>query len=112
MDKLKVKTRSARNRIAESASRGGGSASLAPGHGANEPDDNASTMAVNEGFLGQGTTAARDFAMPANQSVYQPVIEPPTSLQSSVDAGQPVPAPSSRSRDGNRAQPSARYVLN
>lgn len=91
MDKLKVKARTARNRVAESASRGGGIGSLSEPHSVLPPDDNASTAAVNEGYLG---TAARDFAVPRDQPVHQPVVEPPTSLQSSVDAGIPVPSPS------------------
>ncbi|KAJ4348310.1 uncharacterized protein N0V89_009684 [Didymosphaeria variabile] len=102
MDKLKVKARSARNRVAESASRGDGRGSLAHPHSALPPDDAASTAAVNEGFLG---TAARDFAVPTDQPVHQPVVEPPTSLQSSVDAGTPVPTP--RSNNGNRSQPAS-----
>ncbi|KAJ4291128.1 hypothetical protein N0V90_010326 [Kalmusia sp. IMI 367209] len=101
MDKLKVKARSARNRVAESASRGDGTGSLQVPHQTLPPDDNASTTAVNEGFIGPGQTSARDFATP-NQPTRQPVVEPPTSLQSSVDAGTPVPAP--RSNNGRRAQ--------
>ncbi|KAK3207446.1 hypothetical protein GRF29_103g1047171 [Pseudopithomyces chartarum] len=66
------------------------------------PDDNASTAAVNEGYLG---TAARDFAVASDPPARQPVVEPPTSLQSSVDAGTPVPAPTPRSTNGSRAPP-------
>jgi hypothetical protein len=99
MDKLKVKARTARNRVAESASRGDGSGSLSAPHSTLPPDDNASTAAVNEGYLG---TAARDFAVPASAPVRQRAVEPPTSLQSSVDAGIAVPAPSPR-RDNAHA---------
>lgn len=100
MDKLKVKARSARNRVAESASRGDGRGSLSEPHSALPPDDNASTAAVNEGYLG---TAARDFAVSGSQPVHQPVVEPPTSLQSSVDAGTPVPTPRSNNNRSNAA---------
>lgn len=92
MDRLKVKARTARNRVAESTSRGDGRGSLSEPHSALLPHDNASTAAVHEGYLG---TAARDFAVPREQPVHQPAVEPPTSLQSSVDAGTPVPAPRS-----------------
>ncbi|KAL5375356.1 hypothetical protein DPSP01_011265 [Paraphaeosphaeria sporulosa] len=101
MDKLKVKARTARNRVAESASRGDGRGSLSEPHSALPPDDNASTAAVNEGYLG---TAARDFAAPRGQPVHQPVVEPPTSLQSSVDAGIPVPTPRNNNGNANRTQ--------
>jgi hypothetical protein len=95
MDKFKAKTRTARNRLAEATSSGTGSGSLHVPHSSLAPHDNSSTHAVNEGFLGpQPGTAARDFATPDDQPVQQPVIEPPTSLQSSVDAGLPVPKPS------------------
>lgn len=55
------------------------------------PCDNSSTHAVNEDI------AARDFAAsPASQSHAHGVltVEPPTSLQSSIDAGVHVPKPS------------------
>lgn len=106
MDKLKVKARSARNRVAEGASRGDGRASLSEPHSTLPPDDNASTAAVNEGYLG---TAARDFAVASDPPARQPVVEPPTSLQSSVDAGTPVPAPTPRSTNGSRAPPVSGY---
>lgn len=92
MDKFRTKAASARNRVAERTSRGTGSASLSAPHSTLPPEDNASTTAVNEGVLGpQPGTAARDFAASSDQPTRQPVIEPPTSLQSSVDAGRPVP---------------------
>ncbi|KAH8726615.1 hypothetical protein GQ44DRAFT_758575 [Phaeosphaeriaceae sp. PMI808] len=95
MDKLKAKTRSARNRLAEAASTGTGQGSLHVPHSSLTPHDNASTYAVNEGYLGPlPGSHARDFAVPDDQPVQQPVIEPPTSLQSSVDAGLAVPKPS------------------
>ncbi|CAI6338470.1 unnamed protein product [Periconia digitata] len=94
MDKLKVKARSARNRVAESTSRGAGSASMHEPHSTLPPEDHASIVGVNEGFVGpQPGTAARDFATPADSVAPPPTIEPPTSLQSSVDAGKPVPVP-------------------
>ena len=105
MDKLKVKARTARNRVAETTSRGDGRGSLAHTHSTLPPDDNASTAAVNEGFVG---TAARDFAVPTDPAAPQPVVEPPTSVQSSVDAGTPVPTP--RKANNGRGQPSDGYV--
>lgn len=102
MDKLKVKARSARNRVAESASRGDGRGSLSEPHSALPPEDNASIAAVNEGYLG---TAARDFAVPSDTPVRQPTVEPPTSLQSSVDAGTPVPTP--RTNNASRGSPTS-----
>ncbi|ORY15866.1 hypothetical protein BCR34DRAFT_154546 [Clohesyomyces aquaticus] len=92
MDKIKSKARSARNVVAERTSRGTGTGSLSVPHSTLPPEDNASTTAVNEGFLGpQRGTSARDFAVPDQDARVQ---EPPTSLQSSVDAGRPVPTPS------------------
>lgn len=91
MDKLKAKTRSARNRLAEATSSGSGRGELHVPHQALAPHDNSSTHAVNEGFQGQPQTAARDFAVPESQPT---VLEPPTSLQSSIDAGAHVPKPS------------------
>ncbi|KAF2661520.1 hypothetical protein K491DRAFT_587149 [Lophiostoma macrostomum CBS 122681] len=109
MDKLRVKASSARNRVAEATSRGSGSASLAVPHSTLPPHDNSSTTAVNEGYMGpQPGTAAQDFAVPTGQPVHQPVLEPPTSLQSSVDAGQPVPVPGRRR--GNSADASRLHV--
>lgn len=97
MDKLKSKASSARNRVADRSSRGTGSASLSATHSTLPPQDNASTTAVNEGLLGpQPGTAARDFAALADQPTQQPIPPPPTSLASSVDAGQPVPVPPRR----------------
>lgn len=93
MDKLNFqqKTRTARNRLAEAVSRGNGTGSLAVPPSTLAINDNASTTGVNEGFPGQ--SAARDFAVPERVPVPQPKIEPPTSLQSSVDAGERVPVP-------------------
>ncbi|KAJ4984515.1 hypothetical protein SVAN01_09990 [Stagonosporopsis vannaccii] len=93
MEKLKLqqKTRTARNRLAEAVSRGNGTGSLAVPPSTLAINDNASTTGVNEGFPGQ--SAARDFAVPERVSVPQPRIEPPTSLQSSIDAGKRVPVP-------------------
>lgn len=94
MDKFKVKTRTARNRIAEATSSGTGQGALHVPHSSLAPHDNASTHGVNEGFLGPlHGTQAHDFATPDDQPVRQRVIEPPTSLQSSVDAGKPVSKP-------------------
>jgi hypothetical protein len=91
MDKLKVKSRSARNKLAESVSQGTGSGSLAvPPSTLHHAHDNSSTTGVNEGFPG---TAARDFAAADRDDVVQPTLEPPTSLQSSVDAGNKVALP-------------------
>ncbi|KAF1362520.1 hypothetical protein EJ07DRAFT_174952 [Lizonia empirigonia] len=102
MDKFKFQQRSrtARNRLAEAVSRGNGTGSLAVPPSTIAINDNASTTGVNEGFPGQ--SAARDFAVPARVPVPQPTIEPPTSLQSSVDAGQRVPAPLTPPKDGLR----------
>jgi hypothetical protein len=89
-----VKARSARNRVAEGTSRGTGAGSLSEPHSALPPQDHASVIAVNEGHIGpQPGTAARDFAESSDNLAQQPVVEPPTSLQSSVDAGKPVPNP-------------------
>ncbi|KAJ4340982.1 hypothetical protein N0V87_002020 [Didymella glomerata] len=93
MDKLNLqqKTRTARNKFAEAVSRGNGTGSLAVPPSTLAINDDASTTGVNEGFPGQ--SAARDFAVPEREPVPQPRIEPPTSLQSSVDAGKRVPVP-------------------
>lgn len=93
MDRLNLqqKTRTARNRLAEAVSRGNGTGSLAVPPSTLAINDNASTTGVNEGFPGQ--SAARDFAVSEREPVPQPRIEPPTSLQSSVDAGKRVPVP-------------------
>jgi hypothetical protein len=90
MDKLKVKSRSARNKLAETVSQGTGSGSLAVPPSTLAAHDNSSTLGVNEGFPG---TAARDFAAANHDNAVQPTLEPPTSLQSSVDAGKPVLLP-------------------
>ncbi|KAF2007990.1 hypothetical protein P154DRAFT_516764 [Amniculicola lignicola CBS 123094] len=90
MDKL----RSARNRVAERASTGRGTGSLSVPQSSLPPSDNASVVAVNEGIIGpQSGPTARDFAAPSQPTV-QLVAAPPTSLQSSVDAGEHVPLPS------------------
>ncbi|KAH9879842.1 hypothetical protein J1614_001866 [Plenodomus biglobosus] len=100
MDKLRSKTRSARNRLAEATSPGHGSGALHVSHSTQAPHDNSSTVAVNEGFVGpQAGTAARDFAAsnnapPDRQRQQGPIVEPPTSLQSSIDADAHVPKPS------------------
>lgn len=93
MDRLKIqqKSRSARNKLAEAVSRGNGTGSLAVPPSTLTINDNASTTGVNEGFPGQ--SVARDFAIPGQAQVLQPTIEPPTSLQSSVDAGKRIPVP-------------------
>jgi hypothetical protein len=106
MDKWKAKTRTARNRLAEATSTGTGQGSLHVPHASLAPQDNASTHGVNEGYLGpQPGTQARDFATPDDQPVRQPVLEPPTSLQSSVDAGQRVPKPSKHASPPPKALP-------
>ncbi|KAH7393848.1 hypothetical protein DE146DRAFT_660168 [Phaeosphaeria sp. MPI-PUGE-AT-0046c] len=108
MDKFKAKTRSARNRIAEATSSGTGSGSLHVPHSSLAPHDNSSTHAVNEGFLGPlPGTAARDFAAPEDQPTHQPALEPPTSLQSSVDAGLRVSKPSKPVSPSSKALPKA-----
>ncbi|UPX19344.1 uncharacterized protein EKO05_0009611 [Ascochyta rabiei] len=101
MDKLKIqqKSRTARNRLAEAVSRGNGTGSLAVPPSTLAINDNASTTGVNEGFPGQ--PAAHDFAVPERTTV-QPTIEPPTSLQSSIDSGKRVPVPPPPPKDGIR----------
>ncbi|KAF2033332.1 hypothetical protein EK21DRAFT_59056 [Setomelanomma holmii] len=107
MDKFKAKTRTARNRLAEATSSGSGQAQLHVPHSSLAPHDNQSTHAVNEGFLGPlPGTAARDFAAPDDQPAPQPALEPPTSLQSSVDAGLPVPKPSQHASPSSKPLPS------
>ncbi|KAH5429180.1 hypothetical protein HBI47_114640 [Parastagonospora nodorum] len=107
MDKVRAKTRTARNRLAEATSSGTGQGSLHVPHSSLAPHDNSSTHAVNEGFLGPlPGTQAQDFATP-NEPTRQPVIEPPTSLQSSVDAGLTVPKPSHHGSP-SKSSPSAR----
>ncbi|KAF2263489.1 hypothetical protein CC78DRAFT_533914 [Lojkania enalia] len=106
MDKLKTKTRSARNYLAERTSTGTGSASLNVPHSSLPPDDNASTTAAFEGHIGpQPGTAARDFAVLDEPAPAPAPTEPPTSLQSSVDAGKPVPVPSSGSSSKTSSKP-------
>ena len=90
MDRLKVKSRSARNKFAETVSQGTGSGSLAVPPSTLAAHDNTSTTGVNEGFPG---TAAQDFAAANHDNAFQPTLEPPTSLQSSVDAGKKVLLP-------------------
>jgi hypothetical protein len=93
MDKLKSKTRSARNRLAE-ASSGTGAGELHVPHQSLAPHENSSTHGVNEGFQSaEPGTNAHDFGVSATQPTRQPVIEPPTSLESSIDAGGHVPKP-------------------
>ncbi|KAH7094987.1 hypothetical protein FB567DRAFT_17206 [Paraphoma chrysanthemicola] len=107
MDKFKAKTRTARNKLAEATSSGTGQGQLHVPHSSLAPHDNQSTHGVNEGFLGPlPGTAARDFAVPDDQPVAQPALEPPTSLQSSVDAGLPVPKPSKHGSPSSKALPS------
>jgi hypothetical protein len=111
MDKLKIqqKSRTARNRLAEAVSRGNGTGSLAVPPSTLAINDNASTTGVNEGFPGQ--SAARDFAVPEQTLVPQPTIEPPTSLQSSVDAGKRVPVPPTPPKDGIHSSKTRGFVL-
>jgi hypothetical protein len=106
MDKFKAKTRTARNRLAEATSSGSGQGQLHVPHSSLAPHDNQSTHGVNEGFLGPlPGTAARDFAAPDDQPAPQPALEPPTSLQSSVDAGLPVPEPSKHGSPSSKPLP-------
>jgi hypothetical protein len=94
MDKLRSKTRTARNRLAEASSSGTGTGELHVPHQTLAPHENSSTHAVNEGFQSaEPGTDAHDFGVPAGQPTRQPVIEAPTSLQSSIDAGEHVPKP-------------------
>ncbi|KAF2129810.1 hypothetical protein P153DRAFT_366322 [Dothidotthia symphoricarpi CBS 119687] len=103
MDKFKVKTRSARNKLAEATSQGTGSGSLSVPLASLTPHDNASRIGVNEGYIGPlPGTVTHDFAEPDNQ----PGINPPTSLQSSVDAGIPVPKPVQYGSPSHRGMPS------
>lgn len=88
MDKLKSKARLARNRLAEATSSG----SATPQHQSATPQQNSSTDANNQG--GEPGTYARDFGVAAGQPTQQPILEPPTSLESSIDAGSHVPKPS------------------
>jgi len=106
MDKFKVKTRTARNRLAEATSSGTGSGALHVPHASQAPHDTSSTHGVNEGFIGPlPGTQARDFAAPDDVPTRQPAIEPPTSLQSSVDAGLPVPKPSKHVSSASKPLP-------
>ena len=107
MDRVKKLSRSARNRIAERAagapSLSRASGSLNAPHASLPPDDNASTNAVNEGHLGElPGTAVRDYAMAEPAPV-----EPPTSLQSSVDANAPLPDIPIPRNEGNAQQPAS-----
>ncbi|KAF1839595.1 hypothetical protein BDW02DRAFT_538909 [Decorospora gaudefroyi] len=98
MDRFRLKTRSARNRLAEATSSGTGTGELHVPHQSLAPHENSSTHGVNEGFQGaEPGTTAHDFGTADNEPTRQPVLEPPTSLQSSIDAGQHVPKPSRKS---------------
>ena len=118
MDKLKISARSARNRMAGTSSSGTPTASAAPQAvpqvtvaptESSAPEDSYSTHAVNETVLGgQPGTSTRDFAASSAQNGQGPTIEPPTSLQSSVDAGAHVPTPSRY--DNPSSHVSHRYV--
>lgn len=78
MDKLRSKARTARNRLA----------------GAPAAHQNTNTHASDDRDVPhEPGTHARDFGAPAGQPTQQPVLEPPTSLQSSIDAGSHVPKP-------------------
>ncbi|KAF2272422.1 uncharacterized protein EI97DRAFT_436918 [Westerdykella ornata] len=96
MDKLKAKASSARNRLVEHTSRGTGTSSLPPTHSTPPQEDNANTT-VNDAVPRPLTgTSAKDFAAPQHPPTEQSRCEPPTSLESSVDAGEPVPVPPRR----------------
>lgn len=98
MDKFKSKTRAARTRLAGLTSPGNRTHVLQAPPSSQAPHDNSSTQAINEGFLGpQAGTDARDFAPnnePGRGQDQHLAVEPPTSLQSSIDAGAHVPKPS------------------
>ncbi|KAG9386059.1 DUF2985 domain containing protein [Pyrenophora tritici-repentis] len=98
MDKLRSKTRWARNRSAEAPEPATAADSQMP-----RPPlahRNSSTQAVNEGlFAADPETNAQDFGA-------RPVIEPPTSLESSVDAGEHVPKPT------RKADPTSHVTYN
>ncbi|USP73275.1 hypothetical protein yc1106_00549 [Curvularia clavata] len=81
MDKLRSKARTARNRLAEATSSASAQQQSQTDH------HDSSTHAREPG------TYARDFGAAAGQPTQQPVLEPPTSLQSSIDAGSHVPKP-------------------
>ncbi|KAJ5031286.1 hypothetical protein J3E72DRAFT_23447 [Bipolaris maydis] len=85
MDKLKLKARTARSRLAGASSSAPDTPEQTAPQQSPVPQQNSSTHALHEG------TYARDFGAPADQ---QPIVEPPTSLQSSIDAGSHVPKPS------------------
>ena len=87
MDKLRSKTRWARNRNTDAPEPATGAADPQPVRPPLAPHRNSSTQAVNEGlFAADPGTNAQDFGA-------RPVVEPPTSLESSVDAGGHVPKP-------------------
>ncbi|EOA89746.1 uncharacterized protein SETTUDRAFT_175712 [Exserohilum turcica Et28A] len=95
MDRLKSKAREARNRLAQATSSAPGTGELPPQHQSVSPQQTSSTDAVDEGQLGREPgTHAQDFGAAAGQQTRQPAVEPPTSLQSSIDAGSHVPKPS------------------
>jgi len=92
-------TRAARNRLAEATSSGNRTGALHVPQSSQAPHDISNTHVINEWFSGPQTgTAAHDFAASNNESGQRreqgPVVEPPTSLQSSIDAGVHVPKPS------------------
>ncbi|KAI4655754.1 hypothetical protein J4E93_000469 [Alternaria ventricosa] len=94
MDLQRLKTRIARARGAGATSSGSGTGELHAPHQSQAPHDNSSTHAVNEGIQSaEPGTNAQDFGAAEDQPTQQPVIEPPTSLESSIDAGQHVPKP-------------------
>ena len=94
MDLLRLKTRIARARGAGATSSGSGAGELHAPQQSQAPHDSSSTHAINEGIQSaEPGTNAQDFGAPADQPTQQPVIEPPTSLESSIDAGQHVPKP-------------------
>lgn len=88
MDRLKNVAKSTRDRISSRSpnSRPEGSGSLAVPHADLPAEDAASMTAVNEGVMGPFPgTAVHDYA------VSDQPREPPTSLQSSIDAEKPLP---------------------
>ncbi|KAE8839071.1 hypothetical protein HRS9139_03454 [Pyrenophora teres f. teres] len=102
MDKLRFKTPWARNRSAqtpEPATDAVAADSQTP-RPPLAPHRNSSTQAVNEGlFAAEPGTNAQDFGA-------RPVIEPPTSLDSSIDAGEHVPKPT------RKADPTSHVTYN
>ncbi|EUC49726.1 hypothetical protein COCMIDRAFT_84002 [Bipolaris oryzae ATCC 44560] len=88
MDKLKLKARTARSRLTGASSSAPDTPEQTAPQQSPVPQQNSSTHALHEG------TYARDFGVPADQQPQQPTVEPPTSLESSIDAGSHVPKPS------------------